>query len=320
MVPRPRVLLLMPHLGGGGAERVAQLLASHLSPDRYDLHLGLMASAQGSAAPDSIPSHVTVHSFPRQRVRNALPDLLRLVWRVRPGVILSGMAHLNFLVLAARPLLPRSTRVIVRQNGTISSILQDAVRPGILRTLYRALYPRANRVICQSDAMAHEMQDMIRVSSAAVAILPNPVDEGAIRCTIATSPSRWPSSGCNILAVSRLAPEKGLDILLRAFARIQADFPASRLVILGKGPQETALKELCAKLDLGASVEFAGHVDNPSVYFPGASLFVLSSRHEGIPNALLEAAVAEKEEYFKLYSKVTGNQTLLIHSHFPKCI
>ena len=166
------------------------------------------------------------------------------------------------------------------------------MRPGILRTLYRALYPRAHRVICQSDAMAHEMQDKIRVSSAAVAILPNPVDEGSIHCTIETSPSHWPSSGCNILAISRLAPEKGIDILLRAFAQIQMDFPASRLVILGKGPQEAALKELCAKLDLGDSVEFAGHVDNPSVYFPGAGLFALSSRHEGIPNALLEAAVA----------------------------
>lgn len=292
MVRRPRVLLLMPHLGGGGAERVAQLLASHLYPDRYDIHLGLMASAQGSAALDSIPSHVTVHSFPRQRVRNALPDLLRLVWRVRPRVILAGMAHLNFLVLAARPLLPRSTRIIVRQNGTISAILQNASRPGTLRALYRALYPRADRVICQSDAMARDMQDIIQVSSSAIAVLPNPVDEAAIRCAVTGSLSRWPTSGSNILAISRLAHEKGIDILLHAFAQIKEAFPASRLIILGKGPQEAALRELSAQLDLGDSVHFAGHVADPSAYFPGASLFVLPSRHEGIPNALLEAAVA----------------------------
>jgi glycosyltransferase involved in cell wall biosynthesis len=41
---------------------------------------------------------------------------------------------------------------------------------------------------------------------------------------------------------------------------------------------------------LQSAVQFAGHVDCPAVYFQGASLFVLSSRHEGMPNALLEAA------------------------------
>jgi glycosyltransferase involved in cell wall biosynthesis len=292
MVPRPHVLLLVPHLGGGGAEKVIQLLASHLSPDRYELHLGLMASAQSSATLDSIPSHVSVHSFPRQRVRNALPDLLRLIWRVRPRVILSGMAHLNFLVLAARPLLPRSTRIIVRQNGTISAILREARHPKTLRALYRTLYPRADRVICQSDAMARDMQEIVQVSSSALAVLPNPVDEAAIRCAVTGSVSRWPTSGSNILAISRLAHEKGLDILLHAFAQMKEDLPESRLIILGKGSQEAALGELSAQLDLETSVQFAGHVADPSAYFPGASLFVLPSRHEGIPNALLEAAVA----------------------------
>jgi glycosyltransferase involved in cell wall biosynthesis len=50
------------------------------------------------------------------------------------------------------------------------------------------------------------------------------------------------------------------------------------------------LKSLCRELDLESAVRFAGHVECPSAFFPGASLFVLSSRHEGLPNALLEAA------------------------------
>ncbi len=50
------------------------------------------------------------------------------------------------------------------------------------------------------------------------------------------------------------------------------------------------MKAQCRKLGLEAAVRFAGYVKRPSAYFPGATAFVLSSRHEGLPNALLEAA------------------------------
>ena len=67
-------------------------------------------------------------------------------------------------------------------------------------------------------------------------------------------------------------------------------FAHCRLVIAGSGPEEAALKVLTRQLGLLSAVSFAGYVDDPATYFPGASLFVLSSRYEGMPNALLEAA------------------------------
>ena len=66
--------------------------------------------------------------------------------------------------------------------------------------------------------------------------------------------------------------------------------PQADLVIAGAGPEDAALKALCRELGLESSVRFAGHIDRPAAYFSGASAFVLSSRHEGLPNALLEAA------------------------------
>jgi glycosyltransferase involved in cell wall biosynthesis len=284
----PRILLLVPHLGGGGAERVIALLARGLSREKYELHLGLIT--QADAGPEAAPSWVRIHALGAPRVRSAAVKLLQLVRRIRPDAILSGMFHLNFLVLLLRPLFPAGTRILVRQNGTVSAALAFGNLPAYTRLLYRLLYRRADRVICQTQAMASDLAAELAVEESRLAVLPNPLDVDAIRDEIALSPDLWTGPGSHLLAVGRLSREKGFDLLLRALVIVREEIPDVNLVIAGAGPEEAALKAECRNMGLEAAVRFTGHVASPSAYFPGASAFVLSSRHEGLPNALLEAA------------------------------
>jgi len=289
MEQRLRLVLLIPHLGGGGAEQVTALLARGLSPAKYDLHVALVTQAGEDGEP--LPSWVTVHALGARRVRAGALPLLRLIRRLKPGAILSGMAHLNFLVLLLAPFFPRETRILVRQNTTVSQALAFGGLPFYTRLLYRLLYPRADRVICQSHAMAADLAGELRVGEELITVLPNPVDLGGIRRANG-KPAEWSGGGPHLLAVGRLSPEKGFDLLLRALSTVRAKFPGAALTILGAGREEYALKALCRELGIETAVNFAGHVDRPYSYYPGTSLFVLSSRHEGMPNALLEAAAA----------------------------
>lgn len=286
MAHRIRVLLLIPHLGGGGAEQVTALLARGLSPVKYDLHLGLVTQAD---FPTDMPSRLTVHTMGARRVRQAAVPLIRLVRRVQPNVVLSGMAHLNFLVLLLRPFFPRQTRVLVRQNATVSSSLAVARRPFVTRLLYRLLYCHSDRVICQSSAMAGDLADQLGIAPENLVVLPNPVDLDRIRAARG-GPSLWTGPGPHLLALGRLASEKGFDLLLASLASVREKFPHADLVIAGEGSQRTPLQAQAATLGLTAAVRFVGRVEDPWHFFPGATLFVLSSRHEGMPNALLEAA------------------------------
>jgi glycosyltransferase involved in cell wall biosynthesis len=289
-----RILLLIPHLGGGGAEQVTALLARGLSREKYELHLGLVTQAECGA--ESFPPWVTVHALGARRVRAGGFRLLRLVRRLRPDAILSGMAHLNFLVLLLRPFFPRGTKVLVRQNGTVSAALAFGGLPRGTRLLYRLLYRHADRVICQSRAMAEDMARELDMEEERIAVLPNPVDVEGIREGIqaaAGAPERWTGPGPHLLAVGRLAPEKGFDLLLRALATVRGRFPRADLIIAGAGPEDAALKALRSSLGLETAVHFAGYVERPYEFYPGASLFVLSSRQEGMPNALLEAAAGD---------------------------
>jgi glycosyltransferase involved in cell wall biosynthesis len=317
---RPRVLLLIPHLGGGGAERITSLLARGLCKEKYELHLGVITQAQAGAVQP--PVWVHTHTFGVPRVRSAAFRIIRLVRRLKPDLILSGMAHLNFLVLLLRPFFPSGTRVLVRQNATVSASLASGELPGYTRQLYRLLYPRADQIICQSQSMADDMARELGLARNLLTVLPNPVDVETIRtsmalqdpeklypedCFTAISPGapKFPATslaegkksdsaacghGPHLLAVGRLSREKGFDLLLRALASVRKEFPDASLLIAGSGPEEAALKAECSALKLDEAVRFAGPTDRPCSLFPAATLFVLPSRHEGLPNALLEAA------------------------------
>lgn len=288
MAKLTRVLLLIPHLGGGGAEQVTALLARGLSREKYEVHLGLVT--QADAGEPGLPGWVTVHPLGARRVRAGALRLLRLVQRLRPDVILSGMAHLNFMVLLLRPLFPRGTRILVRQNCTVSAALDFGGLPRYTRLLYRLLYCHADRVICQSHAMAEDLARELNMKCGEIAVLPNPVDmEGVLAAS--DGPDLWTGTGPHLLAVGRLSREKGFDVLLDALALVRARFADADLIVAGAGPEEAALKAQCRQLGLEHAVQFVGQVDCPYVYFPGTTVFVLPSRHEGMPNALLEAAV-----------------------------
>ena len=79
---RPKVLLLMPHLGGGGAERVMALVTRGLSAEKYELHLGLIAQTETGA--EGLPPWVHLHVLGASRVRGGAFRLLRLVRRLNP--------------------------------------------------------------------------------------------------------------------------------------------------------------------------------------------------------------------------------------------
>jgi glycosyltransferase involved in cell wall biosynthesis len=286
-----RVLILVPHLGGGGAEKVAALIAGGLSQNKYDVHLGMVTPTEG--VQESLPPWVKMHPLGARRVRSGAVPLLLLVRRIRPDVILSAAAHLSFLVLLLRPFLPRKTRILVRQDSTVSSVLAFASVPWYTSLLYRFLYRRADHIICPSHAMADDLKRELGIAKERVVVLPNPVDLEAIRATSGLHGQEaicWLGPGPHLLAVGRLAREKGFDLLVEALVAVRERFPHADLIIAGAGPEEEALRVQCASLGLEGAVQLPGYVQRPYAFYAGASLFVLSSRYEGMPNALLEAA------------------------------
>lgn len=95
-----------------------------------------------------------------------------------------------------------------------------------------------------------------------------------------------------VLFVGRLHRQKGVDVLLEAWAGFVKQRPRARLLILGDGPEASDLRREAETLGIAPSVEFRGSRKDVGLHYAAAQIFVLPSRYEGFPNVMLEAMVA----------------------------
>ena len=93
----------------------------------------------------------------------------------------------------------------------------------------------------------------------------------------------------HVISIARLSKEKGVDVLLKAWALVMQEEKALKLTILGDGPLQSEMKGMSQSLGTDEWVKFTGNVHNVEEYLRHADLFVLTSRTEGMSNALLEA-------------------------------
>jgi glycosyltransferase involved in cell wall biosynthesis len=112
----------------------------------------------------------------------------------------------------------------------------------------------------------------------------------------------------NIVTTTRFSKEKGVDILLKACNSILQKGKKIKLVVIGDGPLRSEILNMAQSLGISEMVEFTGWIDNVETYLRQADLFVLPSRTEGMPNALLEAM---SYGIPCIATKVGGNSELL---------
>ncbi|MBI2354877.1 MAG: glycosyltransferase [Deltaproteobacteria bacterium] len=165
--------------------------------------------------------------------------------------------------------------------------------PGIVSLMLRVLYRRVQRYIAVSEAVGQDMASSFGVPSEKIVTIYNGVDIELLR-RLAFAPPEHTDLGelrsdvFTVVSSGRLAVQKGHDLLLQAFSRMRRELPC-RLVILGEGELLGDLERLAVGLGIADDVTFAGWQENPFRSIASADLFVLPSRYEGFPNALLEA-------------------------------
>jgi glycosyltransferase involved in cell wall biosynthesis len=279
------VLFVIPNMEAGGAERVMLNLLRHIDRSRFEPHLALLEMR--GAYLKSLPRDVAIHDLGVRRARSAVVPIAKLCWRIRPRAVLSMLAYMNSAVIAARPLLPKPIRLLVREGTQTAS--RQVTKSRLRLWSYKQVYRRADVVICQSEFMKQQMHREFGLALEKLARIYNPVDIDLILQLAHEGEDRFPSAGPNLVAVGRLSKEKGLDLLLSALPLIRAGFPTTQLTIVGEGPLEASLKEQTRQLGLESCIRFVGFQPNPYPFLSHAQVLVLPSRYEGLPNVALEA-------------------------------
>lgn len=283
MTEQPKVLIVISGLGAGGAERVASTMANYWAGEGRGV--GLMTLASLQADHYKLDSAVTRLSldiiWPSRNSWHGMRSNLRRMRMIRraiisfdPDLVVSFIEGTNVLVIGA--LLFSKIPVIVSERIDPRFHAVDRVR----RIARRILYPLAESLVVQTKSVAVWGR---RVTSARrVSVITNPLS------SLPEAPP-YENRPRQILAVGRLAEQKGFDLLIRAFSASQLRKDGWTLTILGEGPQRGALENLVERSGLSSQVSLPGVEPAPWRRLQRARVFVLSSRYEGFPNALLEA-------------------------------
>ena len=281
--PRPSVALVLPSFGSGGAERVVLNLAAGFSARGSTVRL-LVLDGRGPLR-DRVPTGVAIVDLDRPRARRAGPALVAELRRRPVDLLVGSQTHVNVLLGLLRRLLPRSTRLVLREPNLQPGADARSARD---RAIGRAL-GRADLVVASSPAMREHLVASVR-GRARVHLLPNPVDVDGLRALAASSPpGRSDPGSAHLVSVGRLVGLKAHDDLLRALASSGTDHT---LTIVGDGPERARLERLAGELGLAGRVELTGRIDDPARLaraVASADLLVHPSRTEGLPNAVLEA-------------------------------
>ena len=275
------ILIFISDLGPGGSQRVACNLAA------YWHELGRTVTIVTLSDPEydffTIPSGIRRETIGLQSVSalffTGLVKNIRRVWRLRrifsrlrPAVAIGFVGPSSVLLVAA---------AIATDIRTIAAERNDPSKQtfGRIWDLLRDFaYQYADKITVNSTGAGEVLGK--RFSNTKIMITPNPIP------SVHNGP-KLELPGPVILFVGRLHQQKGVDYLLQAFAAITA--PHWHLLIVGDGAQRTDLESMSKDLGIQAQTTFAGAVQDPTPYYRSAKIFALPSRHEGTPNALLEA-------------------------------
>lgn len=284
-----RQLTLVIHaLHTGGAERVLARLANHWAAAGDEVTVITLDAVES----DRLELHPRVGRIgldamcpARSRWQGLLNNLGRL-WRLRRSIrragarcVISFSDKMNVLTLLACRGLSVDVVIAERSHPTHQSL-----GPGWER-LRRLAYPRCRALVAQTQAVAAVCRPL--VGTRPIYVIPNPAVPPALPTS--ADPAPRAADVRRVMGLGRLSYEKGFDLLIRAFARVAAQHGRWTLQIVGDGEQRPRLEELVEQLGLQARVQLPGWSEQPEVLLAQADLFVLPSRYEGFPNALLEA-------------------------------
>ncbi len=288
-----RVCIFLPSLSGGGAESSMLRIAAELVARGHDVDL---LTARADQAPNNRPDpHLHYRTFAKRHARSAVAGLSRHLRKTRPDVLLTAMDHANVAGIIAARLSGTRLPVVVTYHSDVTAATRNTrglvsrVRPAFARWTI----DRSALAIGVSEGVKASLQQIAPRTKTKIEMIYNPtVRDGLFE--LAAEPVAALGDfelSESILAVGRLSPEKGYDVMLDAFARVAQTNPRPHLLILGEGPLRDDLERLAQSLGVADRVHLLGYVDNPYQYMARCGVFAFASRWEGLPTVLVEAGV-----------------------------
>lgn len=271
-----KLLVLVPTLQCGGAEKYVAMLCQHLNATKFSITLAVLNN--------EIPfykisnSNVKLIDLKVKQVRYAAFKIRKLIKTLQPDMVYTTANHLNLFLALFKKFIAGNTIIVARETSVVSHNSQRAKSAAIYKRLLKRYYQRLDYFICQSVYMQQDLVNYFAVPLYKTIVIHNPV---ATTTQIVEPPEKN-----KLLTVARLSPEKGIDRLIRAVSHLTKPYT---YYIIGDGDQKQSLQLLIQQLQLQDNVFLVGPKEEPFAGMEDTAVFLMGSYYEGFPNTLLEA-------------------------------
>ncbi len=280
---RLSVLFVSTSLDTGGAQRFLSTLLTHLDREKFQPTLVLLRDEVGYPLADDVDVEVLdyrgVWSFPRtvRRLRNIIRDR-------HPMLVCSNVNATNILTGFALPA-DRSRPYWVARFGSSPERDDSKLR----QIASRQILWKADRVVANSPGLATETAERYPLIADRTETIGNPTDFQYLDLQLSSEDTlASPKEIQVIIAVGRLYKCKRYDLMLQTIKKTLQKHSVE-LWICGDGPERPILEKQIDRLKLKENVKLLGFCSNPHLLMSRADLFLMTSDHEGSPNALIEA-------------------------------
>lgn len=278
---KKKILLVVPNLLAGGAEKVIAFLAKSLNRNFFEVKLVVIDNQKKTLFD---VSEVDTIYLNKRHVKSAFFSIIRTIKKEKPDLVLSTLSHLNTLMGLISYIFPK---IIFVGRETIVSKTQDEFSKKNLKFFFFRLiskisYAGLKIIISQSNDMKNDLIAYQGFKEEKIRTINNPISD-KFKPKENIPSLRQPF---NFITVGRLTKKKGHERILKCLAKVQVRF---NYKIIGDGSEINKIRNLVDELKLTNSVEFISYTDKVSSYLIESHLYLQGSYVEGFPNALLES-------------------------------
>ena len=288
-----KIIYYISTLEAGGAEKVTVNFIRKLDRERFDIYL-VLVEKRGSFL-ELIPDYVKIIDLNSKKTLYSILKLREEIKKIQPDIIYSTLFRTHIAIDLALLFIKKRPKTIFRSPTSPKILIERGELSWIMRLLIERAYRGADKILAQTPQMRDEIAKYHNINIDKIESFLNPLDTKLIDKKIANSLNPFDNSMVNVVVAGRLSKVKGFDTLLYAFNLVLKKNSNFFLHIIGRDAGEKRdLEKIIRELSIESRVKFWGFQDNPYRFFYYSNLFVLSSRREGLPNAVLENLYLKK--------------------------
>ena len=288
-IKQKKIAFLLFSLAGGGEERIASILAKHLS-ESFDLHIVLFNPPIEFDLPKGIKLKI-LRSYSQHRFLRliTLPLILFRYFHYcrteRISLSLSFDTLANF-INCGLSILGWQGKILLREVNYPSTRFQPTSLYGhSSRFLIKKLYPKADKIFVNAQRIATDLKKNFDIN-VPIELMLNPIDFKLIEQERVITLPNSNTPKFIFISVAGFRPEKNHQLLIDAFAKIK--HLEVELWLLGQGKTQPHIKKKVKNLNLEKQVHFLGFQKYPFKFMATANCMVMSSDFEGLPNVIIE--------------------------------